>query len=122
MIKKINYILTAKQKISLVGLTMLLFIGGLFDLMGVSLILPIVNLVMDPGVINTNALAISVRNSFNIETDLTFIILLIIAMIVVYVLKNVYTILMYHVMYRMIWRYKGKLSMRLLECYITHFI
>lgn len=118
VIKKINYILTAKQKISLVGLTMLLFIGGLFDLMGVSLILPIVNLVMDPGVINTNALAISVKNSFNIESDRTFIILLIIAMIVVYVLKNVYTILMYHVMYRMIWRYKGKLSMRLLECYM----
>ena len=118
MIKKINYILTTKQKISLIGLAVLLFVGGLFDLMGVSLILPIVNIVMDPELINTNTWAIRIKGLLNINSDRTFIIFLIMTMIVVYILKNVYTITMYNVMYRMIWKYKEKLSIRLLECYM----
>lgn len=118
MIKKINYILTTKQKISLIGLAALLFVGGLFDLIGVSLILPIVNIVMDPELINTNTWAIRIKGLLNINSDRTFIIFLIMTMIVVYILKNVYTITMYNVMYRMIWKYKEKLSIRLLECYM----
>lgn len=118
MIKKINYILTTKQKISLIGLAVLLFVGGLFDLIGVSLILPIVNIVMDPELINTNTWAIRIKGLLNINSDRTFIIFLIMTMIVVYILKNVYTITMYNVMYRMIWKYKEKLSIRLLECYM----
>ena len=118
MLKKINTILTGKQKISLIFLTILLFIGGLFDLLGVSLILPIVNIVIDPSVIDSNKWAMLIKDYFHIESERTFVILLLVLMIFVYIVKNVYTIVMYQVMYKMIWKYKGNLSMRLLTCYM----
>lgn len=118
MIKKIRRILPIRQKISLIILAVLLFIGGIFDLLGVSLIIPIVNIVMDSSIIEDNNSLTLIRDVLGIRSDKMFIILLLIVMIAVYVLKNLYMILMYNTMYNILWKYKEQLSMRLLSCYM----
>ena len=118
MIKKIRRILPLRQKVSLAALAVLLFIGGVFDLLGVSLIIPIVNIVMDSSIIADNKWFILIKDIFSIRSDKMFIILLLTAMIAVYVLKNLYMILMYNTMYNILWKYKENLSMRLLSCYM----
>lgn len=117
MFKNIRYILSYKQKIALVVLTILLFVGGIFDLLGVSLIIPVVKSVTNPGSID-NAWIIAIKKQLSIKTDESFVILLLVLMIFIYVIKNLYIILMYYVMYKVIWKFKSDLSMRLLNCYM----
>lgn len=118
MLRKINAILSFKQKLSLVLLVVLLFVGALFDLLGVSLILPIVDIVMDPSTIEDSRSMKLVFDFLGMTNVNNFVILLLVSMIAVYIIKNLYIIFMYNFMYKILWRYKEELSMRLLSCYM----
>ena len=113
-----NKILPLKQKISLLFLTILLFIGGLFELMGISLILPIINIAMDSSSVDSNSWCNLIKSIFNLKTSREVIIALLILIIIVYVVKNCYVLLMNKIMYELLWKYKSKLSTRLLNCYM----
>ena len=51
MLKKINYVLDRKQKTNLIILLLVIFIDAFVELLGVSAILPIVDIAMNPAVI-----------------------------------------------------------------------
>lgn len=118
MLKKINEILPIKQKLSLIMLMILLFIGGIFELLGVSLILPVVNIIITPDSIHDSKWGAWIESVLHIDDDRTFIMLILVTMIIVYIVKNLYIIMMYNVMYKIIWKYKSDMSMRLLKCYM----
>ncbi len=118
MIYKINQILTNRQKVSLVIMAVLLFIGGLFDLLGISIILPLLDIIMDEAAVVNEKWYILLVRIFNIENARDAVIWMIIIMIVTYVIKNVYAILMYQMVYRVTYGFKKDLSMRLLRCYM----
>ena len=48
MMQKIGYLFDRKQKGQLVGLAVLILIGGVLETLGVSMMLPVVNVIMDP--------------------------------------------------------------------------
>lgn len=116
--RKINYILEKKQKKTLALLTVVLFVGGIFDLLGVSLIVPIVNLFTDSSAIETNKWAMLAKNILHIKSNRSLMIVLIITMIAVYVIKNLYIIGMNKLMYKIVYEYRVKLETRLLTCYM----
>ena len=99
MIKKIRSILTRKQLFSFALMAVLLFIGGIFDLLGVSLILPIANLAMDAETLTSNQLITHMCDLFNLNSINQVIIFLLLMMIGVYIIKNGYLILMYKTLY-----------------------
>lgn len=115
---KINSILPTKEKAVLLCLMVMLFIGGIFDLLGVSLILPIVKVITDASSVNDNKWVKSLAQLLNICDSKTLSITLIAVMIFVYIVKNLYIIFMYKAMYKILWKYKADMSMRLLSCYI----
>ena len=51
--RKINYIFDKKQKKDLVVLGILILLGGLFETLGVSLLVPVVTLIVEPQRIQT---------------------------------------------------------------------
>ena len=55
MLKKLNYILDRRQKVHLFFLLVAFIIGSFLELLGVSAILPLVNVIMDPSVLETNS-------------------------------------------------------------------
>lgn len=118
MLKKINYILSKKEKISFVVLAFLLLIGGIFDLLGISLILPVIYSITDPEFFFKNEYILILKKYLSINGDKSFTVLFLILLILVYILKNVYIIFMYYVMYKIIWKYKENLSLRMLKCYM----
>lgn len=118
MIKKINRILGKKQIIIFLFLTVLLFIGGILDLLGVSMILPIVNLMMNPEMLEKEKWVADVCHFLKIYNTRDTIIFLIVLMIFVYIVKNVYIILMYKTLYHYTYKFKRNLSLRLLRCYM----
>ena len=48
MLKKINYVLDRRQKINLLILLLIIFVGAFVELLGVSSILPLVNVATSP--------------------------------------------------------------------------
>lgn len=118
IMKKINYIFSPKQKMQSLFLTFGLFIGALFELLGVSLITQLVDLVSNPKKIHSNRLLSTIYDFLGISSDREFILVVVIGLIVVYLLKNVYLLWMNYVQYTFIFSNQLKLSGRLIDCYL----
>lgn len=118
ILKKINYIFSAKQKFQSVLLCIGLFIGALFELAGVSLITQLVSIVTDPSKIHTNALLAGVYDAFNMKDERQFFLTLVLGLIFVYLVKNAYLLWINYVQYTFIYNNQLKLSGRLIDCYL----
>lgn len=90
LLKKYRILLNHKQKISLLWITFITIIGTLFEVMGVSLIIPLVSSMLNPNIINENALIHKVCNIFNITSHNTFVLVCIFSLVVVFIIKNLF--------------------------------
>jgi len=115
---KINYIFDRKQKVQSVFLCIGLFIGALMELIGVSLITQLVSLISNPEKIQTNALMKYFYDAFNMTSDRQFFLFVVIALIFVYLIKNIYLLWILYVQYTFIFNNQLRLSARLIDCYL----
>ncbi len=61
ILKKMNVLLDGKQKRAMIALIIMMLIGGVLESLGVSMLVPIVTVVMDPEAISESGLLSSVR-------------------------------------------------------------
>lgn len=118
LLNKISQILDRQQKRRIVMLFFVIFIGGILELVGVSLILPVINVIMNENILLEGKWATAIQNFFHIQDGNEFLIILLGTLVFIYVLKNLYLIGMYKLTYQFTYYYKKKLAMRLLECYM----
>lgn len=118
ILDKINYIFDKKQKVQSVFLCIGLFIGALFELVGVSLITQLVALISDPSKIHNNKLMQYFYDLFGMETDRQFFLFVVIALIFVYLIKNAYLLWINYVQYTFVFNNQLRLSGRLIDCYL----
>ena len=118
LFKKINYILNARQKTGSVFLCIGLFIGALLELAGVSLIAELVKLIGNPGTIHTTGWMQKLYDLTGADSDRTFFLYVVLALIAVYILKNLYLTLISFIKYTFIYNNQLKLSGRLIDCYL----
>ncbi|MCR5652129.1 MAG: ABC transporter ATP-binding protein/permease [Lachnospiraceae bacterium] len=119
MLKKINYILDRGQKFRLFIL-MLVIIGGAFlETLGVSAVLPLVNIVTDPEVIHTNKYLRFIGKTFGIADVRTYVLAAALALIAVYIIKNIYILFMYNLQYRYTYNNQRRVSYRIMQCYLS---
>lgn len=118
LLHKINYIFDRRQKIRLIELTVIIFIGALFELLGVSAILPFINVVLDPASIQETSYLRFMYELFDFKSSNSFMAFLGICLIMIYIVKNVYIALMYDSQYRFTFRNQCRVSCRLLDSYL----
>ncbi|MCR5590798.1 MAG: ABC transporter ATP-binding protein/permease [Lachnospiraceae bacterium] len=118
VIKKISYIFDGRQKFRSVMLCIGLFIGALLELAGVSLIAELVSLISDPESIHTNRLLSRLYDMTGAGSDRQFFLYAVIALIIIYILKNAYLMIMCSIQYTFIYNNQLKLSSRLIDCYL----
>lgn len=118
LLKKLRYIFTRQQKIKFLILFVIMFVGAIFELMGVSLILPFVQVVMDPNTIQQNSIMKFVYDFFNIQSTNSFLLLLSVTLIIVYIVKNLYLLAMYYAQYTFTYNNQMRMSGRLMDCYL----
>ncbi|HAG69909.1 MAG TPA: ABC transporter ATP-binding protein [Lachnospiraceae bacterium] len=94
MLKGIGYIFNKKQKLRLVFLFFVILVGTGLELLGVSAILPLVEVVMDPSAIDENRYLSFVKELLGIQSVAGFVLFMALCLIVVYIVKNVYLIYM----------------------------
>jgi len=118
MLKKINYILDRGQKFRLM-IVMLVILGGAFlETLGVSAVLPLVSIVTNPEIIHTNKYLSLIGQITGITEPGSFVLLMALVMIAVYIIKNIYILFMYNLQYRYTYNNQRRISYRLMECYM----
>lgn len=116
--KKVGYIFNTKQKFQSVLLCIGLFIGAGLELVGVSLIAELVSLISNPSIIHENKLLAWMYDMLGAESDRQFFLYVVIALILVYIIKNLYLTLMSYIQYTFIYNNQLRLSGRLIDCYL----
>lgn len=100
-IDRIMLILDKKEKNKIVYLVLLMVVGGFLELLGVAGILPLISAITTGQV-----------------SDITSIVYLAIALMVIYVIKNLFLIYMYNSIYKFVFDGRSKLSTKLFEVYM----
>lgn len=117
-LKQINYIFDKKQKIQCVGILILVLIGSVFELLGVSAILPLITVVLDPDIIYENEYCRIVADVFHIQNSGEFVILISIGLCIIYIVKNAYLIISRNIQMLFSYNIQKQLSLRLMDFYL----
>lgn len=118
VIKKLNILLTAKQKARVGILAIMILIGGLLESYSVTMIIPLVTLVADPEMMESNGFLSTVFEYFNLNTVGQQMLFLIFALIFLYVFKNLYLWGMYYTQFRFIYNCQYTTGKNLLHNYL----
>ncbi len=119
MLHKVSYLFDRKQKKQILGLAALILIGGLLETMGVSLLLPVVQAIMDPEAIMENEVVGAVADLLQIETSRQLIILMLGSLIALYVIKNTYLLFLTYVQNTFVTRNRNRMISRVMREFLS---
>lgn len=117
IVKKFSSIMTHEQKIRVIILGVLMFIGAVLEMLGVSLVFPLMTAVMDKDFMDKPYMRL-VCEIFQIRTDQGAMMLILGALIFVYIIKNAFLFLEYYLQYRFVCNNRFLVQRQLLEVYL----
>lgn len=88
--KKMNKLLDAKQKRIMVVIVFLMLIGGVLESLSISVVIPVVSVLLDPNAVENNQLLGAIYNGLHLQNVTQFTIVMLIALIGAFVLKNLF--------------------------------
>ena len=115
----LDILFSRKQKAHLFLLLFIILGGAIAELLGVSMVLPFAELLIDGEKLQNNNLFINVMKLLQISNTDGLIAFLGISLIIVYVLKNVYLIFMYYYQYKFIYYNQKTLAAKLMKRYMN---
>ena len=118
MIKKVYSILDTHQKSRMFLLMIMIFGGAIFETFGVSAILPLVSAVTDPDIIQNNEKYRMAYEIMHAPDYRAFILYMALSLVAIYVVKNVYLILLNIAQNHFVTNNQRRLSVRLMKCYM----
>ncbi|MCM1538312.1 MAG: ABC transporter ATP-binding protein/permease [bacterium] len=118
LIKEFRYLFDLKLKLKFVGMIFVILFGAAAELFGVSMILPIVTLATDPQAVRTNRYCRLITRVTGIEETNQVLLVLIVAMIAVYLIKNIYLAWMTYAMNSFSKNTRLHFSTKLMEAYM----
>lgn len=118
VLKKFYKLLNRRQKNRAVILFFMMLIGACFEVLGVSMMLPLVTAVMNPDIIKENELCAWICQIFHLTDHVSFVIWCIAALVIIYVVKAAYLTFEYSIQYRFVFNNRFMTQTRLLEAYL----
>lgn len=127
MLQKIGYLFDRKQKIQLIGLGIMIFVGGILEMLGISMMLPVVQAILEPEALENNGIIQKIESilQFNItgvmkdgETNRVIIILLV-AMMILFVIKNLYLLVQTYVQNTFVTRNRNRMITRVMREFLN---
>lgn len=119
VVKKLNYIFDRRQKKEIFWLFIIICIGSAMELMGVSVILPIISGIMAPEKMLEEPVYLWIYEKMNFSSVKPLIMLLLVSLVLVYFIKNLFLIFMYNRQYRFIFENQRILADRMVKCYMS---
>lgn len=124
LFQKLNYIFDKKQKGSFVVLAVMILIGGVFETLGVSMLIPAVNAIMQPDLVREKiekfpALSHFLTKDLQLNTDAKLLCALFGFLIGLYVVKNLYLLLLAYKQNRFIARARNDMISRVMREFLN---
>ena len=117
-LKKVNYVFETKQKIKLIILLILIFIGSLLELVGVSAVLPLANVAIEPDIINQQDTYRLIAEWFKLESANDFVLFFSLILAILYIVKNVYLVLYRNFQYKFTYNTNKSIALKLMDSYL----
>lgn len=117
-IKKILKLLSKKQKVNLAVLIVMTAFGTALELLGISAIMPFVELITNPQELNGDGFVAEIYRMLGSIPYNMFLIFLLLVLIAIYLFKNAYLIILYNFQYKFTYDNQRKLEDELLESYL----
>ena len=93
ILKKMNRLLDAKQKRLMVVIVFLMLIGGVLESLSISVVIPVIEVLLDPQAVVTNKYFAFIYNLLHLQNVTQFTIVMMLALIGAFVLKNLFLFL-----------------------------
>ncbi len=93
ILKRLNVLLDAKQKRRMVLIIFLMLIGGILESLSISVVIPVMQAVIDPVKLMKNKYAAMVYERLHLTSSLQLTMILMVALIIAFVLKNLFLFL-----------------------------
>ncbi|MFI3175892.1 MAG: ABC transporter ATP-binding protein [Eubacteriales bacterium] len=116
--KRLLSLFSKKQKGTIVVLILMIFISGLLETVGVSLILPLLTAILDKDAFAQTEYVVRAMELLHIQEVDTFILCLIGLLIGIYIIKNVYLVFCAYVQAKFVSRNKSRAMKNLLSQYL----
>lgn len=93
ILKKMNRLLDAKQKRLMVLIVFLMLIGGILESLSISVVIPVIEVLLDPDAVVNNKYFAALYNGLGLTSVTQFTIVMMLALIGAFVLKNLFLFL-----------------------------
>lgn len=118
MLNKLRYIFSRKEKFKLVGVLVAIVVGSFFELLGVTVFMPFIELIMDESLLQTNDWMRMLCEVFHIKSFETFLAFLAGGICFIYLTKNIYLSWMQNMMLNFSYKVRMNLAVKLLSTYM----
>ena len=124
MFKKISYLFDRKQKLQFVGLGFLILIGGVLETLSVSMMIPVMQAIMNPDALSENETVQKIIRVLNIdmgtfEISSQIIVILLGTLIFLFIIKNAYLLLLTYMQTTFITRNRNRMISRVLREFLN---
>ncbi|RKM59825.1 ABC transporter ATP-binding protein [Butyrivibrio sp. CB08] len=111
---KIKVLLDRKQKTQMVGIVILMLIGGVLESLGIAMIAPVMQVVVDPEKVQESKILSGIYNFFNLSSTTQLAALIMVSIILVFIIKNIFLYFMNVVQLRFVYTNQFATSRRMM--------
>lgn len=116
---QVKYIFDKKQKVELFFLLVVIVLTTFVELLGVTAIIPLIEVMMSPDSIQSTPYLAFVYNLFGFKNATHFLVFLAIFLILVYWVKNAAVAVSYNLQHKFTFNNQKRMAYRMLECYLN---
>ena len=118
ILKKLKVLLDRKQKIKMVGLVLMMFVGALLEVFSIGALIPVLTAILNIDSLLNIEIVAAIYNGLGMKSSEQFIIFLMAALIVLYILKNLYLQLQNVVQYRFVFSNQFRTANQMMISYM----
>lgn len=119
VINKISYIFDKKTKVNVLVLLIMILIGSALELLGVSIILPVLDLAMSENGVRENKFCRMIVRITGWNDDKLILLIIIAIMVLIYIIKNLYMVYMNNRIYTVSGTMHRNIATRLIKTYLS---
>lgn len=117
--KKLMILLDKRQKCQMILMVPLMLLSAALEMASLLLVMAVITIIATPEGIESNKIASALYNGLNFSSIKSFSVAVMVALIVAYVLKNVYLFFQWKVQYAFVYRNQFKTSEKMLRSYLN---
>ena len=118
LVKEMMYIFSKNQKIKLFLLFVMIAFGTFAELIGVTAVLPAIQIAMNPNIGEEEPIFRGIMQIFHLKNSTELLGIVALGIIIIFVAKNLYLVFMYSVEYRFIYNNQKRLAVRMMKAYM----